>query len=162
MLVSSHFQKLWQEASNLSNVWIHHNKCNHGISVQRAKDIVISDNSVVGQVVGNGLYNATFANNVVVQPAAVKQYTESGLSPLIALGFVSDASIRNNTLVSAGSWADFGAAAPTVLPVGVSVWGSIWDRFRGTAAADSGAYYHASTGVSIVGNRFVGEYSGPN
>ena len=57
-------------------------------------------------------------------------------------------SITNNTIISGGSWADFtSSAVPTVLPVGVSVWGAIWGRFRGTAAADGGTYYSASTGV---------------
>ena len=100
---------------------------------------MVEDNSVRGQIVGNGLYNATFRNNVVVQAAAT-QYAESGVSPLMTLGFVARANVSNCTFISGGSWADFvSGSVPTVLPVGISVWGSIWDRFRGTAAADGPA-----------------------
>ena len=130
--------------------------------MQRVKDLVVEDNSVRGQIVGNGLYNATFSNNVVVQAAAT-QYAESGVSPLMTLGFVSGANVTNNSFRSAGSWADFvSGSVPTVLPVGISVWGSIWDRFRGTAAADGGTYYRASTDLHITHNNFIGEFSGPN
>jgi len=72
-----------EESMNLTNVWIHDNVCNISMDAGGTKNMRIESNLVYGQILGNGNYNLTIANNTIVQTDARLPYSEYGSSPMV-------------------------------------------------------------------------------
>jgi hypothetical protein len=144
-----------EEARNLTNVWIHDNVCNHSMDFGGVKDSRIENNIIYGQMLGNGNYNLTVVNNTIFQLDPHQAYSEYGSSPMLSQGFVQGANLSFNTFHSMASFADSEAGIPTTIPVGISVWGAVHDRFTPKD------YYPTATNIVIEGNRFLGNFSGP-
>ena len=145
-----------EEANNLTNVWIHDNVCNQSMDTSGTLNCRIENNVVYGQILGNGNYNITIVNNTIVQVGTHQPYGEYGSSPMVSQGFPAGCNISFNRFhASQGSVAALAAGRPTILPVGISVWGAVHDRFTPTA------YYPTARSITIAGNVFEGDFSGP-
>jgi hypothetical protein len=78
-------------------------------------------------------------------PSSAQAYTHTAAAAATAV--VVGYTICGTTLRWVG-------ATQAILPVGISVWGAIHDRFTPTA------FYPTSTGLTIENNRFEGDFSG--
>ena len=81
---------------------------------------------------------------------------------MLSQGFVQHANLSFNRFRAArGTIEALAAGIPSILPVGISVWGGVYDRFSSQPRA-AGAYFPFSADIHVEGNVFEGEFSGPN
>ena len=97
----------------------------------------------------------TVVNKTIVEVSPGDPYSEYDYSPMLSEGFVQGANLSFNRFYSHASPAALAAGKQSILPVGISVWGNIHDRFTPSA------FYPTATNIHIEGNEFHGNFSGP-
>ena len=75
----------------------------------------------------------TVVNNTIVEVSPGDPYSEYDYSPMLSEGFVQGANLSFNKFYSHASPAALAAGKQSILPVGISVWGNIHDRFTPSA-----------------------------
>jgi hypothetical protein len=147
-----------EEAGGLGNVLLENSVVNHSILAGGVNNLTIRNNIVHGTILGNGNTNLTVVNNTII--------AHNSTSAIMSQGFTQTANISNNTLIASAASDHEGIHkdgmydidGAHVFPTGITVWGQIHDPYAGMAKF---TFYPTSTNITIQGNVFVGNLSGP-
>ena len=174
-----------EEAGGLGNVLIENSVVNHSILAGGVNNLTIRGNLVHGALLGNGNTNLTVINNTVIALEGTPVLLSQGFTRTANISF----NTLIAETVPGGRNLPYNTDTSHLYPTGISIWGGIHDPYSGmekftfckcrpfssvSCGANQAAFWRVtqtalnnatdptSTNLTIHGNVFVGNLSGPN